>query len=68
MLYVKRNLPLIERGLRLALGACVAYLTLRFAPGTASAVIGYAIAATLASTAAVGFCPACALVGRKPVV
>lgn len=67
MFYIKRNLPAAERGIRLALGACVALLTFRFAPGFTYTMVGYAVVATLASTAAVGFCPGCALMGRRPL-
>jgi len=67
MFYLKRNLPAFERVLRLALGAGTALAAASWAaPGWAQWA-GYASAAMLAGTAVVGFCPACALVGRQPL-
>ncbi|GHC93292.1 hypothetical protein GCM10007320_44090 [Pseudorhodoferax aquiterrae] len=67
MFYLKRNLPLAERAARLALAAAaltVAYVWSDIAPLAWAAGVS---ACTLAGTAIVGFCPACALLGRKPV-
>jgi hypothetical protein len=63
MLYIK-NLPLWERLLRIAAGAAAAaygLLNMAGAPGWVVAVIGVGIALT----GMVGFCPACALAGRR---
>lgn len=65
MFYLKRNLPAWERSLRLAVAALLALLAYAGAfpswpvwvPGSAAAVFG--------ATALVGFCPACALAGRR---
>lgn len=65
MSLLNRNLPTWERLLRLiaaaalGLGAWMLMLTgpLRW--------LGLAIAAMLAATALAGFCPACAMVGRR---
>jgi len=66
MFYLKRNLPNWERGLRIAMGIAVGGA---IAGGVFSAglVTGLAIAtaATLVLTSLVGFCPACAMVGRR---
>lgn len=66
MFYLKRNLPAWERILRLAGGALFALLAYTSAfPSFPVWVLGSA-AAVLGATALVGFCPACALMGRRP--
>jgi hypothetical protein len=63
MFFIKRNLPLWERVLRVAVGLGIvvwAGLTV----GIVSWIAG-ATAVTMVLTAFVGFCPACALVGRR---
>jgi hypothetical protein len=63
MLYIK-NLPLWERVLRIGVGVAAAAYGLRAmagAPGWVVALIGVGIALT----GVVGFCPACALAGRR---
>lgn len=64
--FFRRNLPTTERAVRLVLAACLAWATHRFAPSLATQLLGHASAATLAATAGIGFCPACAMFGRKP--
>ncbi len=63
MLYVK-NLPMWERSLRIGLGtATAAYAVLNI-----GGVLGWAIVAGgahAALTGIFGFCPACALAGRR---
>ena len=63
MIYVK-NLPLWERSLRIGLGmAAAAYAVLNL-----DGVLGWTIAAGgvgAALTGLFGFCPACALAGRR---
>lgn len=66
MFHLKRNVPSWERAARLLLAAILAGLTLTIASGPVSWV-GWLTVATLAVTALVGFCPACAMVGRRPV-
>ncbi|MEF9481098.1 YgaP-like transmembrane domain [Ralstonia sp. 1B3] len=66
MFYLKRNLPTPERLIRASLGLCTAAATATWAT-TWGMIAGYAAAAILAGTAVVGFCPACALVGRTPI-
>lgn len=65
MFYLKRNLPLWERALRIAAGLAIAAAA--YAGLTTGIVTGLAIATalTMAATAVIGFCPACALVGRR---
>lgn len=67
MFYLKRNLPTLERGVRLLLGVCTAVVTLMAAPTLMWTVLGITTALTLGGTALVGFCPACAMLGRKPI-
>lgn len=64
MFYVK-NVPVWERVLRVAAGAGVALLALSRLEGAAG--IGLAAGAVgIALTGLVGFCPMCAMVGRRP--
>ena len=67
MFYLKRNLPTLERGVRLLLGVYTAIVTLMAAPTLMWTVLGITTALTLGGTALVGFCPACAMLGRKPI-
>lgn len=69
MFYLKRNLPIWERALRATSAiALIAVALLGVTPlGSASFWLLIAGAATLAITGVAGFCPACALFGRKPV-
>lgn len=66
-LYVK-NLPTWERWLRIgaavAIGACAAVVWSRLHHGPAAITLLLSAAFT-AATAAVGFCPMCALAGRR---
>ena len=67
MLYLKRNLPGWERALRLGAGAALAVAVSYGAPSALVAVLGWGSAVVLAGTAGAGFCPACAMMGRRPV-
>lgn len=67
MFYLKRNLPLWERALRLGAGAMLAVAMFLWAPSLLVAVLGWGTAVVLGGTALAGFCPACALVGRRPL-
>jgi len=67
MLYLKRNLPGAERVVRLVLALAVAAVAGLLLPAGFERWAGLAAAAGLALTALVGFCPACALVGRRAV-
>ena len=63
MLYVK-NLPTWERVLRVALGAALAAGALVLWPGLVGWVVAGACAG-MALSGLLGFCPACALAGRR---
>ncbi|MDN4574815.1 DUF2892 domain-containing protein [Pandoraea cepalis] len=64
MLYVK-NVPNWERALRLIVGA-IALVFAIMNWGTSTVVVGAGIMGLiLAMTGLVGFCPMCAMVGRK---
>lgn len=65
MFYLKRNLPGWERLVRLMLAAGLAVAVFYLVPAGLLRLAGYASGAMLAGTAVFGFCPACALVGRK---
>jgi len=57
------NVPLLERLIRVSLGlaiAAIAYFGLAQAN-----LLGAALGLCVAATGLVGFCPACALVGRR---
>ncbi len=66
MFLIDRNLPAWERAIRIAMGVALGwavYIGL-FWPGMLS-WLAVATAATLVLTALVGFCPACAVFGRR---
>lgn len=65
MFYLKRNLPAWERILRLAVGALLALLAYAGTFPSWPVWVQVSAAAVLGGTALVGFCPACALVGRR---
>ncbi len=64
MFYVK-NVPVLERWIRFSMGIAMMYLGFFTLKG---AMLGYGIAAmglVALLTGFVGFCPMCAMVGRK---
>ncbi|HVY32157.1 MAG TPA: DUF2892 domain-containing protein [Polyangiaceae bacterium] len=61
--FFAKNLPVWERVLRSV--AAAAALAGGWAMGTPYRELGVAAAATLLVTGLFGFCPACAMVGRK---
>jgi hypothetical protein len=67
MFYLQQNLPWWERMLRLALGAAVAMAALALETSGVMLWLAVTVAATLALTGFVGFCPACAMFGRRPI-
>ena len=67
MLYLKRNVPVWERGLRVAAGLAGACLAFAFAPVPLGMWAGIAAGLAFAATGLVGYCPMCAMVGRRPV-
>lgn len=67
MFYLKRNVPVVERGLRVVAGICGAVLAIAYAPMAAGMWAGIVAGAAFAITGLVGYCPMCAMIGRKPV-
>lgn len=65
MFYLKQNLSSIERGLRLLGAAAVALIAILWFSTGWLAITLWASAAMLAATSVVGFCPMCAMAGRK---
>jgi hypothetical protein len=66
-MFFRKNLPDTERGIRFAIAGAMILCGLYLFGFTA---VGYAIAGAgvfTALTAFFGFCPACAMIGRKPV-
>lgn len=67
MIYIKTNLPGWERAIRIALGLMVAGLAYLVAPNPMMSWIGVAMGAMFAGTGVIGFCPMCAMVGRRTI-
>lgn len=65
MFYFKRNLPTWERVTRILAGAAVGAAVAGGLTTDSVTWLALATAATLVLTAFVGFCPACAMVGRR---
>lgn len=64
-MYFQKNLPLWERALRVCLGVVVAALAFTMAPSPMIGWLAYGSAAVLACTGFIGFCPMCAVAGRR---
>lgn len=66
MFFIKRNLPHWERALRVIMGLLLGLAIFQgwFSAGLFT-WLTMATAATLVLTAFVGFCPACAMAGRR---
>ncbi len=64
MLYTK-NIPAWERSLRIMLGSACAVFAFMAWDESALVVGAALVGATLALTGLFGFCPACAMIGRK---
>ena len=65
MFHIKRNLPVWERAIRIISGVIAAVAAFSGVSSGIVTVLLAATAATLILTAFVGFCPACAMVGRR---
>jgi len=65
MFFIKRNLPTWERALRILAGAAIGAAVAGGLTTGAVTLLALATGATLVLTAFVGFCPACAMVGRR---
>jgi hypothetical protein len=64
-MFYQKNLPLWERVLRVCLALLTAAFGASLAPGPLVAWLAYGSALTLALTGFLGFCPMCALAGRR---
>jgi hypothetical protein len=67
MFFLQQNLPVWERALRLGGALLLACAGLLWLPVGWAVALSFVSAAVLGLTAIVGFCPACALAGRKRV-
>lgn len=66
MIFLKRNLPRWERTARIVTGLAIGAAAFAgFVPAGIVMYLAIATAATLVLTAGVGFCPACAMLGRR---
>ena len=65
MFYLKHNVPGWERAVRLTLGIATAVAGYYLLPAGMLQWVSYLSGASLALTGIIGFCPACALVGRR---
>jgi hypothetical protein len=65
MMYIKTNLPGWERAIRIAMGVMVAGLAYLVGPSPMMTWIGIAMGGMFAGTGFIGFCPMCAMVGRR---
>lgn len=65
MFYLKHNLPGWERALRIMLGLCGACAAFLLMPTGVMMWLAIASGVGFALTGVVGFCPACALLGRR---
>lgn len=65
MFFIKRNLPVWERIIRIAMAILIAGAVLGGLTTGLVSWLAWATAVTMALTAFVGFCPACAMVGRR---
>lgn len=65
MMYFKTNLPGWERAIRFAMGITVAALAYLYAPNSVMTWIGIGMGVMFAVTGFIGFCPMCAMVGRR---
>lgn len=67
MVYFKHNLPGWERAIRLVSGLFLIGLAALFSTSSSLMWIGVAAGLSMIFTGFAGFCPMCAMVGRKPV-
>jgi len=67
MMYFKTNLPGGERAIRIAMGIMVAGLAYLYAPSSMMAWVGIGMGVMFAGTGFIGFCPMCAMVGRRSI-
>jgi hypothetical protein len=65
MMYFKTNLPTWERLTRVIMGIMIIGLAYQYAPTPLLSWVGTAMGVMIAGTGFTGFCPMCAMVGRK---
>lgn len=66
MFFLQRNLPAWERAFRLGGALLLACAGLLWLPAGWPVALALGSALAMGLTGVIGFCPACALVGRKP--
>lgn len=64
-MFFQKNLPAVERACRVCIGLIILCGGLFFAPDDWMKWSAIAVGAIAACTGFVGFCPMCAMVGRK---
>ncbi|SIO54724.1 Protein of unknown function [Bradyrhizobium erythrophlei] len=67
MMYFKTNLPGWERAIRIAMGVTIVGLASLYAPTLLLSRVGIAMGVMIAGTGFIGFCPMCAMVGRRSI-
>lgn len=67
MLYLKRNLRMRERALRLCFAILIAFGAKTFMDEGLAQIVLFITAALLVITSIIGFCPSCAMLGRKSI-
>jgi len=67
MVYFRHNLPGWERAMRVVAGILLIGLAIVFSASQSVMWGGLAVGVVLVGTGLVGFCPICAMVGRRPV-
>lgn len=64
-MFFQKNLPGIERAIRIVIGLCLICMGLMFAPEAWMKWTALGAGVIAACTGFIGFCPMCAMVGRK---
>ncbi|MBN9486889.1 MAG: DUF2892 domain-containing protein [Alphaproteobacteria bacterium] len=67
MFYFKANLPGWERTIRVVTGLVLIGITYLYSTATWMDGVGFVVGIILAGTGFLGFCPMCAMAGRKAV-
>ncbi|HET9642151.1 MAG TPA: DUF2892 domain-containing protein [Burkholderiaceae bacterium] len=66
-MWYRKNLPMWERVFRVLAGLLLAVIGFMYLQQPWQQWLSVAVAVIMGSTGFVGFCPACALVGRRPI-
>lgn len=64
-MFFKKNVPGVERAIRIAIGLCMICVGVLFAPQDWMIWASVAAGAMAICTGFIGFCPMCAIAGRK---